>query len=195
MVYANILLILLFFLIMKICFVFLLSFVPLFLFTQQVDTIVVNKLPKRYSEELNYYNIYLKSGKTIKKYYFVGYDIEAISKIFNTNENAIQKIQFFANDSICYEQTNFKDTNFIWLVQKRKYEWHDTLRISESKKSGKIELEEVYTSYKYLNPIKISIKGEKLDIDLNNPSHSVMFWSGKRYIFTIPKVTRIIVYR
>ncbi|MFN3269955.1 MAG: hypothetical protein ACK42G_05160 [Candidatus Kapaibacteriota bacterium] len=168
---------------------------PTLLLSQQVDTINVKKLPAKFSEELNYYQLTLKSGKKTKSNYYVGYDIESISKIFDTNKNSFKKIQFYNEDTLCYEQTNFDDTNFIWLVQKKHYQWKDTLRISESKKTKKIELSEVYTSYKYLNPIKITIKGENLDIDINNPDHSVMFWVGRRYIFTIPNVTRIVLFR
>ncbi|MGB9771125.1 MAG: hypothetical protein ACPLX7_04005 [Candidatus Kapaibacteriota bacterium] len=180
---------------MKIYHFFWLLVFPCYLLSQQVDTISVAKMQKKHLEELNYYNLTFKTAKKAQRQYYVGFDVDAVANVFNTKRNTFKKIQFCSADSVCYEQSNFKDTNFIWLIQKKKYQWKDTLRISESRKTGKIDLSEVYTSYKYLNPIKITIKADSLDIDLNNSNHSVMFWSGKKYIFTIPKVTQLIIYR
>jgi len=168
--------------------------IPGLLISQKGDTILANNLSKNLRNELNYYSLKLVSGKTTKSNYYVGLDIEAILRAINIDTQKIKKIQFFANDSLCYELTNSKDTNFVWILQKKKYQWVDTIRISESKKTKKIELEEVYTGYKYLNPIKIIIKAEDLKEIINDSRYTVFFYTGKKYIFFLSRITKIVIH-
>jgi len=80
-----------------------------------------------------------------------------------------------------------------------KYIWHDTLVFSESKKTKKIDLSEAYRGYKYLNPIKITIKLEasqrKENVNYRRLESSLLLFFQKKLIDIIPSVDLIVIKR
>lgn len=165
------------------------------LFANETDTIIVDHLTKPYLSELKYFNVSLKSSGIKQSICFLGLNLESCILASQVPQKQINKIQFFSSDTLLWELTNLKDTNFVWLLAKKKYEKRDTLRFSESKKTKKIEMEEVYDGYKYLNPIGIVIKTNSIDFDLANSIPTVLFFSGKKFIFALKRVTKIVIHK
>jgi hypothetical protein len=163
------------------------------------DSLFVNKLPKKLKEELNYYNLTIQIGKSRINNYYLGFDPGALEKIklFDKSENYIY--DFYSKDSLVQRLGVPGDISFIVLTKKEKYIWHDTLVFSESKKTKKIDLSEAYRGYKYLNPIKITIKLEasqrKENVNYRRLESSLLLFFQKKLIDIIPSVDLIVIKR
>ncbi len=179
---------------MKILFYFLI-FPPIMLYANSIDTISAYSLSKQFIEELNYYNLIIKTGKKSFSNFYIGLDLNTILKVFNSNINSLKKIQFLSNDSLCWEVAELQNFNFIWFFQQKRYKYKDTLSFSESKQAKKIALDKVYAGYKYLNPIKIILRNPNEDLDSKNLALYTLVYSGNRFLFSLPNVTKIIFYR
>ncbi|MCX7909907.1 MAG: hypothetical protein N2560_10400 [Ignavibacteria bacterium] len=177
---------------MKFC-IFFVLIVPILIFAKETDTIFANHLSNELRQELNYYNIIFKTGKKTKSAFFLGLDTETVLKTLRLKN--CKKIEFYSNDSLCIVLSNTKDTNFIWLLEKRKYEFKDTLRFSESKKTKKIDHQNVYSGYKYINPIKIIIKKENFWTNVDNPKYYILLYSNKCFLFVLENITKIVIHR
>lgn len=174
-------------------FLFILFCYPIVSLAQIGDTIYANKLHSPLLEELNYYQIQIKSFKNSRTELFVGLDLNSLQKALINKVETIKKIQFFSEDNLMLEIENHKDTNFVWLIQKKKFETRDTLRYSESKKIKKIEMSEVYKGYKFLNPTKILIKTKNSDLDSKNLNYSAIIFSRKKMISIFWNITKIVI--
>ncbi len=163
-------------------------------FPNQYDTLVINSLPRFISEELNYYNLNLKVGKKSSSSYFVGLDFIALKNAYLFQNLEIERIDFYSNDSLVFSSNNESDTSFIWLIKKEKYIWHDTLRFSESKKTKKIEYSEVFRGYKYLNPMKLSIKSNDSTLRIDSFIASLLIFRKKVFLSFIPLVNKAIIF-
>ncbi|ROL59237.1 hypothetical protein D9V87_06015 [Bacteroidetes/Chlorobi group bacterium MS-B_bin-24] len=159
------------------------------------DTLVISDFPRKILDELNYYNIILKSGKSTSSRYFRGFDSQALGDLYSRDDFAWQRIEFFVGDSLVFGVSNQSDTNFVLLVKKERYQWHDTLRFSESKTTRKIDYSKVYQGYKYLNPIKITIKTNDKNLSAANLEHTLLIFEGKKLISLIPEISKIVIVR
>lgn len=139
----------------------------------------------------------IRVGKSSIKNYYLGFDLVALEKIklLDKNENYIY--DFYSKDSLVRRLAVPGDVSFIFLTKKEKYVWHDTLVFSESKKTNKIDLSETYRGYKYLNPIKITIKLDesqrKESINYRRLESSLLLFFQKRLIDIIPSIDLIVI--
>ncbi|MFN3306117.1 MAG: hypothetical protein ACK42Z_02900 [Candidatus Kapaibacteriota bacterium] len=166
------------------------------LYSQHCDTIDFKTVINSLKNDLNYYKLYIKSDKNKALGFFTGVDLKQILTYQSIKSpSSLFKISFYSNDSLVYELSNLENINFIWLLEKKYYKLRDTLRFSESKTSKKINLEEVFTGYKYLNPKKITIGVNNISSAGDNPALTLFVFSERKLIFTFPKVTRIILHK
>lgn len=148
---------------------------------------------------MNYYNLTIQIEKSRINNYYLGFDLESLEKIklFDKNENYIY--DFYSKDSLVQRLAVPGDISFVVLTKKEKYIWHDTLVFSESKKTKKIDLSETYRGYKYLNPIKITIKLEeshkKENLNYRRLESSLLLFSQKKLMDIVPSIDLIVIKR
>jgi len=159
------------------------------------DTLSISSLPNKILDELNYYNIIIKSGKSTSSKYFRGFDLDAVHNLYLKDDFVWHQIEFFVGDSLVSVLSNNSDTNFVLLVKKEKYKWRDTLRFSESKVTRKIDYSKVYQGYKYLNPIKITIKTDDKNLSVKNLEHTLLIFEKKKLIGIISDISKLVVVR
>lgn len=161
------------------------------------DSLFVSKLPKKLKEELDYYNLTIQIGKSRINNYYLGFDLGALEKIKLFDKSQSYIYDFYSKDSLVQHLAVPGDISFIVLTKKEKYIWHDTLVFSESKKTKKIDLGETYRGYKYLNPIKISIKLDetqrKENVNYRSLGSSVLLFYQKRLVNIIPSINLIVI--
>lgn len=146
---------------------------------------------------MDYYNLSIQIGKSRINNYYLGFDLGALEKIklFDKSENYIY--DFYSKDSLVQRLAVPGEISFIILTKKERYVWHDTLVFSESKKTKKIDLSETYRGYKYLNPIKISMKLDESqrreNVNYRNLVSSLLLFSQKRLIDVIPSIDLMVI--
>ncbi|MCX7879879.1 MAG: hypothetical protein N2517_04380 [Ignavibacteria bacterium] len=159
-----------------------------------IDTIFVEQLPRIIKEELNVYNLKIQTRKNKLSHYYLGLDWESIYKAYNLKSN--QKLVLtFVNlvDSVEFCFSAGSDTNFIFFFKKIKYQWQDTLRFSEEKKTKKIDFGKVYQGYKHLNPIKITITNISNENWKQSYEKNIAVFCGKRFLFFIPSIEKFYI--
>ena len=159
------------------------------------DTLAISSFPTKILDELNYYNIIVKSGKNTSSKYFRGLDFQGVSDLYLRDDFDLQRIEFFVGDSLVSVFSNKSDTNFVLLIKKEKYKWRDTLRFSESKGTKKIDYSKVYRGYKYLNPIKVTIKTNEKNLTIADLEHTLLVFEKKKLIGIVPNISKVVIVR
>ncbi len=161
------------------------------------DTLFVNRLPKKLKDEMNYYNLTVQKGKNRIKNYYLGFDFASLEKIKLVNRSDNYIYEFYSRDSLVQQLATPGEISFVFLTKKEKYVWRDTLTYSESKTTKKIDLNEAYRGYKYLNPIKITIKieGNQISEDVNyrRLETSLLLFVQNRLVSIIPSIDLIVI--
>lgn len=180
----------------KILLIFCFLITKIVLYSHSCDTIDSKTVVNLLKSELNYYELCTKADKNKALGFFIGVDLnQLLTYLKIKSQHSLAKISFYSNDSLVCDLSNFENINFIWLLEKRVYKPRDTLRFSESKSSKKINLEDVFEGYKYLNPKKIVIGANNNTFNPKNPALTLFVFSKTKLILVLPKITRVILYK